>query len=205
MSQIYKASTGGGGGNVIGPGSSTDRAIATWDGTTGDVLFDNPTTNIDSNGIYTNSGQPSFSAYLGEIKSNVTGDGTLYQIPFDNRFFERGGSNFNYSTGVYVCPSAGVYLFTGNIYLTNILIANSSFAATIQNTTASVNYPVNFSNPFPIADTSGSAQFSFSKIVNCSAGDNIQILIAVSNGPLTVGILGNSGNEYTYFDGFLFS
>lgn len=35
-------SGGGGSGNVVGPGSSTDNAIALWDGTTGELLKDGP-------------------------------------------------------------------------------------------------------------------------------------------------------------------
>lgn len=40
-------------GDVSGPGSSTDRAIATWNGTTGIDLRDNPNTNVDTNGNLT--------------------------------------------------------------------------------------------------------------------------------------------------------
>lgn len=37
-------------GTVTGPSPSTDRAIATWNGTSGTVLYDNPSVTIDSSG-----------------------------------------------------------------------------------------------------------------------------------------------------------
>ena len=40
----------GGSGGVTGPGSSTDRAIATWNGTGGTTLRDNANATIDSSG-----------------------------------------------------------------------------------------------------------------------------------------------------------
>jgi hypothetical protein len=45
------AGTGGGGsGDVVGPATSTDRAIATWNGTGGDTLRDNANNTIDASG-----------------------------------------------------------------------------------------------------------------------------------------------------------
>lgn len=42
--------TPSGGGNVSGPVSSTNRAIATWNSTSGTALFDNPNATVDSSG-----------------------------------------------------------------------------------------------------------------------------------------------------------
>lgn len=49
LRQFINIATGGGG--VTGPGSSTDRAIATWNGTGGATLRDNALATIDSAGI----------------------------------------------------------------------------------------------------------------------------------------------------------
>jgi hypothetical protein len=40
----------GGGGDVVGPPSSTNQAIAVWDGTTGQLLEDGPGTNVQPSG-----------------------------------------------------------------------------------------------------------------------------------------------------------
>lgn len=51
MRQAINTAAGGGTtGNVSGPGTSTNRAIATWNGTDGRTLFDNPSATIDSSG-----------------------------------------------------------------------------------------------------------------------------------------------------------
>jgi hypothetical protein len=42
--------SGGGSGNVIGPGSSTDKAIVRWDGTTGTYIQDSPGTYVQDGG-----------------------------------------------------------------------------------------------------------------------------------------------------------
>jgi hypothetical protein len=45
------ASSGGGGsGDVVGPPSSTNQAIAVWDGTTGQLLEDGPGTEVQPSG-----------------------------------------------------------------------------------------------------------------------------------------------------------
>lgn len=50
LKAISNAVGGGGGTPTGGPGTSTDRAIATWNGTGGNLLRDNPQTAIDANG-----------------------------------------------------------------------------------------------------------------------------------------------------------
>ena len=42
--------SGSGSGDVVGPGSSTDRAIASWNGTSGTVLQDNPNAIVQAGG-----------------------------------------------------------------------------------------------------------------------------------------------------------
>lgn len=58
---------------VLGPGSSTDRAIATWNGVTGTLLFDNPTVKISSSGQITAPGAGASSELfgLGSVASAV--------------------------------------------------------------------------------------------------------------------------------------
>lgn len=43
-------SSGSGGGSITPPGTTTNRAISTWNGTAGAALFDNPLATIDSSG-----------------------------------------------------------------------------------------------------------------------------------------------------------
>lgn len=57
----------------------------------------------------------SFSAYLSSPTGNVTGDGTLYgPVVFDGILSNAGG-NYSAVTGLYTCPTTGVYCFTHTI------------------------------------------------------------------------------------------
>ena len=105
-------------GNVAGPGSSTDRAIATWNGTGGTALFNNSTTNIDSTGRQTNTAQPCFLYTLNSVVANVTGTGTVYTLGstaltkvYDN------GSNMT-TGGTFTAPVTGRYLFAASCLMT---------------------------------------------------------------------------------------
>lgn len=58
--------------------------------------------------------QCAFSAYKSSTASNVTGDNTQYQIPFDTEVFDI-GSNYNNTTGVFTAPITGKYMITASI------------------------------------------------------------------------------------------
>lgn len=59
--------TPAGGGNVSGPGSSTDRAIATWNSTSGTVLRDNPAATVDASGNITTTAAVSAATIAGSV------------------------------------------------------------------------------------------------------------------------------------------
>lgn len=54
------------------------------------------------------AGSSVFRAKLNTAKNNVTGDGTLYTIPFDAEDFDASGS-FNTTTGTFTAPTNGYY------------------------------------------------------------------------------------------------
>lgn len=51
-----------------------------------------------------------FQAYLAGNAANVTGDGTIYTIPWDTESYDV-GNNFNSGTGVFTAPTTGRYKF----------------------------------------------------------------------------------------------
>lgn len=187
------------GGGVTGPGSSTDRAISTWNGTGGTVLFNNSTVKIDSTGRQTNTTQPCFSAYLSSAVTNVTGDGTSYIVAYDSTNFDQ-GSNFNTSTNKYVAPVAGKYLFTGIMYIQNLGVAHTNLNIILGNVTTAVSYYCWINNPV-VQAVSGVYNINFSKIISCAASDNIDVVIVVSGSTKTVGLL--NGAAVCNFDGYL--
>ena len=67
---------------------------------------------------------PAFSVSLSSTQSNVTGDGTVYTIPWNTIAYDQ-ASNFNASTGVFTAPTTGIYLLTARIYTTGQDTSNS--------------------------------------------------------------------------------
>lgn len=172
------------GGNVVGPGTSTDRAIPSFNGTGGNALFDNPTTNIDSTGRITNTAQPAFNVYLNAASSALTGDGTFATIPFDTLDFDNGG-DFNLGTNTFTAPVTGVYLFTLNMYVSGINGTNTWLIASIavngtdyRSTTLSANN----------VQTSGEAIVSCTRMFKLTAGATVT----------GVGNVGGSGKNVVF-------
>lgn len=113
-SGIVTSDTGTNGQVLIGGGSAPAWAnIASADGS---VVITNGANSID---LAANANSPNltgFSAYVGSAITNVTGDGTEYDVVFDTEIFDTGG-NYNNTTGVYTVPVDGKYFFGGKVDL----------------------------------------------------------------------------------------
>lgn len=62
------------------------------------------------------AGSAVFRAKLNSAKNNVTGDGTLYTIPFDAEDFDASGS-FDTLTGIFTAPTNGFYYLSATARL----------------------------------------------------------------------------------------
>lgn len=182
-------------GNVSGPGSSTDQAIATWNGTGGTALFNNSTTKIDSTGRQTNSVQPCFLAYKSSASNNVTGDGTVYTIICDTVVFDQ-NSNYNNSTGVFTAPIAGRYSFTSGVLVLGgtVISSSSSYFKFVTTGRTFLTYPA-----------SGVTQYSTSLTVvaNMAANDTCTVQISLTDTGGKVDDVYGDANANTYFSGYL--
>ena len=99
---------------------------------------------LSSGGIYTNSSQPAFFAYLTNTISDVTGDGTLYTVVFDT--VSQQGSGYDVTTGIFTAPSTGYYMFTYALLFTGVTAAqNTNFSGFLYNTNIAT-YPANVLN-----------------------------------------------------------
>lgn len=194
MSQITNLVTGGGGGgDVSGPGSSTNRAIATWDGITGTALFDNPTTSISSAGIFTNTGQPAFSAYLNTTQSNTTGDGTVATVIFDTKYFDQTNS-YNVATGLFTAPVTGIYFFSVTLRLegiTGAATASQFFVAGLRTMGWNIG---------ATRDLNNQMYWTGTNLIQLTAGATASIGIYVDQGSKTISV---TGSGLSQFNGYL--
>jgi hypothetical protein len=144
-----------------------------------------------------------FRAYMAADKLNVTGDGTVYTIPFDTEWLDI-GNDFDTATGIFTAPLKGIYCFIGNIYCqddilghntaeTKILIAGTYPQANAQNNI----------NPVPIIDNSNAYTFLASATTLMDVGDTARLTVQISGGAKNVDIIAIKTYIRSWFGGFL--
>lgn len=185
-------------GNVSGPGSSTDRAIATWNGTGGTALFDNSTVKISSAGMMTNTTQPSFYVYSSTSPANVTGNGATYKVPLNTAVFDN-DTNFDTTNNQFVAPVTGRYQFNLTFSIIGVGVAHTTIICQLVTTLNS--YILVYGNPFLMSASNTIFTQTGSCIVPMTATNTAFLQINVFNGALTVGLNGGLGN--TAMSGFL--
>lgn len=150
---------------------------------------------LSSGGVMTNTTQPAFFAYLTTGVSNVTGDGTAYQIIYDTEFFDR-GNNFNSTTGVFTAPVTGIYQFNVTVLAQN---ASALMSTGLSLLTTSQNYNMN-NNGVAVV---GNNALNVSLTVPMTATDTAVVRIIFSGSTKTVNVYGAGGDPRTTFSGFL--
>ena len=188
-----------------GTGSTSYTAtngIISYDGS---VFINNSGTTIDSSGIYHNTNQPAFFAYLNTTLANVTGDDNKVTVPFDTAPLNVGNC-FNTSTGIFTAPIAGAYIFNSSITLIGL---NSSATFTQYYSIFNINGFEGFLDKntqiLPIKDgdfycVSSSIQFQM------NGGDTLKVYPNVVGHSKTVGYAGKTGSTIRcFFSGYLTS
>ena len=183
-------------GTVTGPGSSTDNALARWNGTGGTILQDSTVT-VSDNGEMTNTFQPAFLAYLATSANNKTGNGTVYTLGSDSLTIVYDQNSDFTVGGVFTAPVTGKYEIHvvievtqaagANNYTLNIITSNRTYSSSAD---ANVN-------------TSGFSQYKLSTLADMDALDTATFNILVNGvGADTTDIYGSS-TLFTYVCGTL--
>ncbi len=194
-------------GSVAGPGSSTDRAIATWNGTGGTTLFNNSTATITSGGqlltANATAGTPTYSF----VSSATTG---LYRTSGGSVGIANGG------IGWFTIDSGGDARLEGNVTIANKLTCGASNV--FQRTSSATNI-TDVNNGFIFACTNTSSARTVALSNGSSAGRLLivkdesggaatnNITISVTGGTKTIDnaltyvINTNYGSVMLYYDG----
>lgn len=135
---------------------------------TGNVLsgntYNGAIPDVDANAVSTrvDNSLVSFRAYNNVLRSNVTGTGTSYTIPF-NVAASNVGSGFNTSTGVFTAPIGGVYSFSAGVRVQGVSATGAhwlscALVAGTSNFTNTLDYGSSTYSPsFQTLQSSGSA------------------------------------------------
>lgn len=151
---------------------------------------------VDSSGRWKSSVQPMFLVGENASPTNVTGDLTVYTVPFDTEVYDIGG---NFASNTFTAPITGRYLLTANV---SFISANVYLLGSISILTSIRPYSA-FNGDI---GATGYTQ-RLSVIADMTAGDTAIVRLQVGNGAKTIQIQGNTGaaSYATYFSGMLLS
>jgi hypothetical protein len=149
----------------------------------------------DASGRVTMSGQPAFS-YTQATASNVTGDGTVYQMAFDTQIFEQGGSNV--TGGVFTAPVTGKYLLSICIFVNNTGAAHTYKNVQLVTTLKTFRCTTSLI----AANIWDTETFTLTVVAEMTAGNTAYVTAQVSGSTKTVAIFGGASYA-TFFSGHL--
>ncbi len=147
--------------------------------------------------------QPAFLAYMSAQRDNVTGDGTLYTMPFDSEVFDKGG-NFNTGTYRFTAPVAGTLILNTIVRFQGSVEAHGRFD--VQFVTSNRIIYVAAGHLFNVSDTYYLHRFSRSYLViaDMDANDTVYINTAAGTaGDAKVVDIAGGSAEITRFSGAL--
>lgn len=210
--QVLTANTGAdpswgpapGSGDVVGPASSTDNALARYNSTTGKLIQDS-TVLVTDNGEMNNASQPSFLAYLPSSDSNVTGDGTKFYIgdtDVGTSLTEVFDQNSDFTPGasggaIFTAPVAGKYAFTCKMY---VIGATTLTSGQILLETSNRNFRRNYLTGYPTTTWDNLTVV----YTDLDAADTVLFsVITIDSGGKIDDISGSGTNNQTFMSGFL--
>lgn len=145
--------------------------------------------------------QPAFIAYLASSVTNVTGDGTTYQVVYDTTLLNT-GSGFNTGTGIFTAPSTGLYLLMFQASFTSVSALNIDMGSSIQVIgTSAKTYNMIDINPGIIRDSVNQMRINGQTLAQMTAGDTAQVNVTLYDSTKTVGLDG-TGNLNNRFCGY---
>lgn len=193
---VVETLTGNTGGPVGPNGSGNINVVG--DGITIDVSG-NPGTNTLT--ISSLASSVAFSAYLSATESNVTGDGTTFQVPYDSTYFNNGAA-FDTTGSVFIAPQDGEYCFSVNMFLEDIDVLATSGQVDLNVNSGGAIHNITNWNVSTVGDINGESLLNGFRILSLSANDTVGVQVTVSNTTLTIDVNGGALTDCV-FEGFL--
>ncbi len=129
--------------------------------------------------------QPAFLVTRTASTTNVTGDGTVYTVPWNSAVYDQ-ASNFNTGTGTFTAPVTGKYMFNLMVLIQNILVAHTT--ATMILVTTSKSYQMTFMSPGKVFDANQNCSLTGGVLADMTAGDTATVTVTVGGSTKTVGV-----------------
>jgi len=148
------------------------------------------------NGPVTNTGQPSFLAYVKATIPDVTGNAAYYSIVFDAELWDQTNS---FSGSTFTAPVTGKYLLIANVALDQL-----GTTTRVEGRIVTSNRTYNYFYNAP-AGSGGFGVYSGMALADMDAGDTaVSQIYATGAGGNTVDVYGaGSAQLWTYFSGDL--
>jgi len=145
--------------------------------------------------------QPAFLAYLATSDSNVTGDGTAFQLGSGNALTEVFDQNGDFNTnGTFTAPVTGRYQLSTKWNVTGLTTAMTVGSLTTITSNRSGVFTL---DPAKVFDNNTTMSYIFTALFDMDAADTAVTSLQISNGTKVASIQANATNLQTTFNGFL--
>ena len=177
-------------------GTTVDQTIARYDGTAGALQgYTSGGPTISDTGVMRLTAQPAVLTTNSAQITNVTGDGTIYTLVFDEEIYDQGS---NMTTNTFTAPVDGVYLFGLSVNCNGLAADQTDIQLYIQTSNAScIGGP---RSPGPNRNVNNDNNFGFSLVTEMDASDTAYCTIRIMNGSKVVDIGGSLGTYNTWFN-----
>ena len=151
---------------------------------------------VSSSDIMTNTAQPMLSASQLTSQANATGDGTSFDVIFD-QINNQNGSNFSTSTGKYTCPTTGFYQVSYVVTFTGITSSMNDGYHQLLSSAGTILR--SYWNAAAIRTAGNEVSCNASVICKMNASDTLYVNVNISNGTKVASTKQNFFGNFCYF------
>lgn len=153
---------------------------------------------VDTTGVINYPLQCAILAVNSITRTDVTGDGTSYTIPFNSTIFDQ-NSDFNTGTGTFTAPRTGRYLLSAGVLLSQIAAGHNQLVLRI--VTSNRTYEIFAANAGNMRDVNNNLICNGTVLADMDAADTATVSINVAGSTKTVDVA--STGPDTFFSVYL--